>query len=172
MAARQRTELHRVGRLLTGELPAAVLPDMLEDGESVPGGRDADGVEERVIRAAAGRQLDPDHPAGNTACNLGDRVRCIVRVDGDVPADAIRVVTLEAPLHVVGVLDVLAGRKVDRRREPPGSQHRAHMEGHADPLAGLEAAGVSLAPVGARTALVQEVCVDVYQHVCKMDRTG
>ena len=38
------------------------------------------------------------------------------------------------------------------------------MGGDADAVAGVEAAGVTLAPVGPGRAIVQEVCVDVDQH--------
>ncbi|MEO8227290.1 MAG: hypothetical protein ABI637_07645, partial [Gemmatimonadota bacterium] len=46
------------------------------------------------------------------------------------------------------------------------------MPGDADALTGAEPAGIPLAPIGARAAVVKEMGVDVDQHVWKMCRAG
>ena len=111
MPHRERAELDRVGRFLTLILAPAVLPDVVQDGKTVRRGAVAHRIEERVIGAPARRQLEADHPLRGSPYNLGERVRCIVRVDGDVPADPPGMLALERALDRVGVLTSLGEGK-------------------------------------------------------------
>ena len=59
--AASRPSSRRVRRLLPGVVPAAVLPDVVQDRDAALGRQPADRVEQRIVGATAGGQLDADH---------------------------------------------------------------------------------------------------------------
>src|SRR5439155_174736 len=102
--------------------------------------------ERRFGRPPARGQLEPDHPRAQTAHDLAQGVRGVVRVDGHVAADAVGVLAREGKQGIVAVRQVGGRREVGRGRAAPATQDRRHMDGDTDLLSGGEAAGVALAP--------------------------
>jgi hypothetical protein len=146
-----------------------VLPDVLQHGNPPLARQRGDGIEQRIVGAPARGELDPDHPAVETPQNLRAGVCAVIGIDARIPADPVGMRALQGKQGVVARDHVPRRGKVGRRGEAEAAQDRRHMNRDADPLARLEAAGVALAPVGARRALVQEVGVDVDEHGEKLD---
>ena len=87
--------------LLAGVVAPPVLPDMVQDRHPPLGGEAADRVEERVVRPAAGRQLDADHARVETASDLRQRIVGVVGIHRDVAPDATRMLALQVQEAVV-----------------------------------------------------------------------
>jgi hypothetical protein len=141
-----------------------VLPDVVQDRHAAVGRQAADGIEQRIIGAAAGGQLDADHAGVEAAADLGERLIGVVGIDGDVPADPRRLLPLEGEQGVVGVAQIGNGRKIRWRGQPPAPEDGGDVDGDAHALPRAQTAGVPGLPVRAGGAVVQEVGVHVDEH--------
>ena len=74
MPGGERAELAGVGGLLARVVATAMLPDVVQHRDAALLGRPADRVEQRIVGAAAGRELDADHPRVEAARDLGERI--------------------------------------------------------------------------------------------------
>ena len=161
-------QLHRVRRLLAGIVAAPVLPDVVQHRHAALRREGADRIEQRIVGATARGQLDADHAGVEAAADLRQRVVGVVRIHGDVAADPVGMLPLEPQQVVVAVAQILGRGEVGGRGQPPAPQNRGDVDRDPDALARAEPAGVALAPVGARRAVVEEVRVDVDQHVVNL----
>src|SRR5947209_15429441 len=125
VTARQRAELDRVGRFLPRPVVATMLPNVLEDGNAPLQRQDGDRIEQRIVRAAARRQLDTDHARIETPHDLGAGLRGVVRIDAHVATDRFRVRALERKECVVAGGDVPGRGKVGGRCEAETPQDRS-----------------------------------------------
>ncbi len=77
MPRRESREVDAIGDLLRRPFARAVLPDVVQHRKAACAGEYADGVEQRIVRAAAGEQLHADRPALDAAVDLVERmIRC------------------------------------------------------------------------------------------------
>src|SRR2546426_4501764 len=170
VTARQRAELDRVGRFLPRPVVATMLPNVLEDGNAPLQRQDGDRIEQRIVRAAARRQLDTDHARIETPYDLRPGVCGVVRVDAHVATDRFRMRALQREEGVIAGGYVPGRREVGRRREAVTAQDRGHMYRDPDLLAGGQAPPAALAPVGTRRPLMVKVRVDVDEHCYNLRR--
>ena len=70
------------------------------------GGAAADGIEQRIVGAPAGRELDADHPRAEAAVDLGQGMVGVVGIDRDVAPDPVGMLTLQGEHRVVAVSQV------------------------------------------------------------------
>jgi hypothetical protein len=140
-------QLECVGCFLSRIVSPAVLPDVMQYRHSAVRSHFADRIQQRVVRPAAGRELDADHASIEAALELRLSVRTKIRIDDAIAADAIRMSALKAQEEAVAVFDVDGRRKIDGRGESPASQYRGDVDRDADSLARPQAAGISLLPV-------------------------
>ena len=164
VAAREAAQLGAVGRLLSRPVAPPVLPHMVQHRHAALARDFADRIEQRIGGPPARGQLDPDQPCVETPPDLAPGVRRVVRVDGDVAADAVRVLARQGEQGIVAVREVRGGRKVGRGRAAPAPQDGRHVDGDPDLVPRGEAAGVALAPVRAGGAVMIEVGVDIDEH--------
>src|SRR6266545_2046593 len=172
VARRERAQLDRVRRLLPGPVTPPVLPHVVQHRNAALGRELADRVEQPVGRPPARGELDADHPRGEPAADLGAGVGGVVRVHGDVAADAVGVLALERQERRVTVLDVGGRREIDRRGAAPAPEDRGHVDRDPDPVPCREPAGVPLAPIGPRGQVVVEMGVHVDEHGWNLSRCG
>jgi len=99
--ARETPEVCAVRDFLTRPLARAVLPDVMQNREVAALGGGGNRIQQRIIGAPARRELHPDGAALGAAGDLLERVRGVVRVDGDVRPDALRVAILNGQHLVV-----------------------------------------------------------------------
>jgi len=83
-----------------------MLPDVVEDRRPVLLRQLSHTIDQRIVGAAAGGELDPDHAGGNPEPDLPFGVRSEVRVDGDIAANAIGMLALEGAQCVVRVSEI------------------------------------------------------------------
>src|SRR5215208_5124340 len=88
MTTGQRSQLGGIARLLTGVVPAAMLPDVMQHGDPTLLCYPADRIEEGIIGAATGCELDADHPGVQAPVELRHGVRLEVGIHDDVAPDA------------------------------------------------------------------------------------
>jgi len=89
MTSREGAELNRVRRLLPRPVAPAVLPDVLQHGNTALTRQHTNRIEQWIVRPPACRQLNADHPRIEAAHNFRACVRRIVRIDAHVSADRI-----------------------------------------------------------------------------------
>src|SRR5438445_503186 len=99
------------------------------------------------------------------------RVGRIVRIDGHSAAYPVGVLPLKGEQGVVPVRQVGRGGEVCRRSPPPAAEDRGDVNRDADLCPGGETAGVALAPVGPRRAVVVKVSVYIDQHGLNLSHT-
>ena len=164
MAHREPPEVDRIGDLLVGPLARAVLPDVVEDGEAVPRGRLDDRVEQRIVGAAAGGELDADRAELRASRDLGERVRGVVGIHHHVASHARRLATLDGEHRVVTHRHVGGRWEIRGRGEAEAAEDGGDVDVDADPLSSAQPRRVARLPILAAAARMQEVRVDVDQR--------
>jgi hypothetical protein len=158
---RQPREVGAVGDLLRRPVATTVLPDVMENREPTLGRELGDRVEQRIVGAAAGKQLDTDRTARRAALDLGQRMSGVIRIDRRVHPNERLLARRDLEHRVVSENDVVRRRKVRRRSMTVGTEHRRDMPRYADPLTSPEPRSVDLAPVGTSCFRMIEVRVNV-----------
>jgi hypothetical protein len=106
MARRQPREIGAIARILTCDVPAAMLPDVMQHGQAERGRAVADRIEQPVARAACGGELDADCAERHAAVDLAEREGGVVRVHGDVATDQVGMLALQLQHLVVAAAGV------------------------------------------------------------------
>src|SRR4051794_12674751 len=114
MPGGQPSQLNRVARLLSGIVAPPVLPDMVQHRNLALPGQRANWVEQGIVGAAAGGQLDADHAGVQATAQLAQGVLLKVGIYGGVAADTSRIRALKLEQKTVAVFDIGRGGKVDR----------------------------------------------------------
>ncbi len=161
---RQTAQLHGVGCFLPRDVAATPLPDMMQDRHAALTCQRGDRIEQRIVRAPARGQLDPDEPGRKPTTNLRFGVRGKVGVHGHVPTHTAGVLAAERRQGFVRVGEIGRRGEVRGRRPSPRAENRGDVISDTDAFARREPAGVALAPVGPGRALGIEMRVDVDQH--------
>src|SRR5712671_301761 len=164
VTARERAQLSCVGCLLSRPVTAPVLPDVLEHWDAALLRQRGNRIEQRIVRPAARRELDPDHPRVEAPYDLGAGVGAVIRVDAHVAANAVGMGSLRREECIVPGCDIARRGKVGGRREAKTAQYRGDVHRNTDLAARCEPALIALAPVGAGRPLMVKMSVDVDKH--------
>jgi hypothetical protein len=170
MSRGEACELHAVGCLLPRPVAPAVLPDVLEDRGTSSRRFRSDRIEQRIIGATTGGELDADRTAREASLDLTQRVLAIVRIHGDIAANAIAFPLLQGHHLIVAHRHVGGRREIDRRRVAPAAEDRSDVHRDADAFAGAEPRRIPFAPILSAAPRVQKVGVNLDQRLASRQR--
>jgi hypothetical protein len=91
-----------------------MLPDMVQHRNIPLSSYSTNRIEQGIVCAPAGSELDPDHSCIQTPLKLRLRVATKVGIDDAVPANTVAMRSLKLQEVIVAVFDVGRRRKVDR----------------------------------------------------------
>ena len=165
-------EVRAIARVLTGPVTASMLPDVVQNGKAALRGPFGDRIEEHIIGAPSGGQLHADGASSDTAVDLGERERRVVRVDRHVPTHSVGI-PLGDGLHRVVATRRIGRRREVRRGEPtPRAKNGCDVNRDPDALARSEPRLVQGVPFRAAAAFEEEMRVDVDERSGTRQRRG